>query len=112
MATATAITIETAIAFAAANVGGHFMIKAIDGDSSGDRSEALLEERKRRNRALEKYQKDIWAWERKQQEPQDWEEHREIERQKAKQELCSVGRALDLYAQTHPASPPAGSEPQ
>ena len=91
-----AIMIGTAIAFSAANVGGHYLQKAIEGD---DGSSA---ERERHDRALEKYQHDMGEWEKQRTKLRDWEENREIALQKAKQSLHQGDKALTLYARTHP----------
>ena len=87
--------VGTAIAFSAANLGAHYLQKAIDGDSSNA-------ERERHNHALEKYQHDMGEWEKQRTRLRDWEEHREIALQKARQDLHQGDEALTLYARTHP----------
>ena len=96
--------IGTAIAFSAANLGAHYLQKAIDGDSSNT-------ERERHDRALEKYQHDMGEWEKQRTRLRDWEEHREIALQKARQSLHQGDEALTLYARTHPP-PKLGPEPE
>ena len=97
--------IGTAVAFSVANVGGHYLMKAIDGGGSADA------ERERHDRALEKYQKDMGEWEKQRTKLRDWEEHREIALQKARQSLHQGDEALTLYARTHPP-PKLGPEPE
>ena len=99
-----AIMIGTAIAFSAANLGAHYLQKAIDGSGNPNK------ERERHNRALEKYQHDMGEWEKRRTKLRDWEEHREIALQKARQSLHQGDEALTLYARTHP--PKLGPEPE
>ena len=87
--------VGTAIAFSAANLGAHYLQKAIDGDSSNT-------ERERHDRALEKFQKDMAVFEKQRTRLRDWEEQRTIALEKAKQDLQQNDRALTLYARTHP----------
>ena len=97
--------VGTAIAFSAANLGAHYLQKAIDGTGNPN------EERERHDRALEKYQHDMGEWEKQRTRLRDWEEHREIALQKARQSLHQGDEALTLYARTHPP-PKLGSEPE
>ena len=96
--------VGTAIAFSAANLGAHYLQRAIDGDSANS-------ERERHDRALEKYQKDMGEWEKQRTKLRDWEEHREIALQKARQDLHQGDEALTLYARTHPP-PHIGPKPE
>ena len=100
-----AVMIGTAIAFSAANLGAHYLQKAIDGPGNTD------EERKRHDRALEKYQHDMGEYEKQRTRLRDWEENREIALQKARQDLHQGDEALTLYARTHPP-PHIGPEPE
>ena len=100
-----AIMIGTAIAFSAANLGAHYLQRAIDGTGNPN------EERERHDRALEKYQKDMGEWEKQRTKLRDWEEHREIALQKARQDLHQGDEALTLYARTHPP-PHIGTKPE
>ena len=97
--------VGTAIAFSAANLGAHYLQRAIDGDGSASA------ERERHDRALEKYQKDMGEWEKQRTRFRDWEEHREIALQKARQDLHQGDEALTLYARTHPP-PQIGHKPE
>ena len=87
--------VGTAIAFSAANLGAHYLQRAIDGDSANS-------ERERHARALEKYNHDMAMFEKQRTKLRDWEEHREIALQKARQDLHQGDEALTLYARTHP----------
>ena len=88
--------IGTAIAFSAANLGAHYLQKAIDGTGNPN------EERERHDRALEKYQHDMGEWEKQRTRLRDWEEQRTNALEKANLVLQQSDQALTLYARTHP----------
>ena len=62
----------------------------------------MAAERKRHDKALEKYQADWAAWQKSREKLADWEAEQERLRNRADQDTAATNRALDLYAQTHP----------
>ena len=107
MATALAMMLTAAVVNAAAFTGGNILAHALSSSSS----RAATAERKRHDLALEKYQAAMGVWEKRRTSLRDWEETREIDRQKALAGMRDSDKALDLYARTHP-QPRLGAEPQ
>ncbi|KAK3737889.1 hypothetical protein QZH41_012860 [Actinostola sp. cb2023] len=106
MATALAMMLAAAVVNAAAFTGGNILAHALLAGGS----EAATAERKRHDLALEKYQAAMGAWEKRRTSLRDWEETREIARQKTLAGLRDADAALDLYARAHPV-PPVGADP-
>ncbi len=105
-----AIMIAGAVLNATAFVGGSYLAKHVDKSGSASAS-ALLAERKRHDKALEKYQADWAAFQERRQKLEDWEVEQERIRRRTGEDINATNRALALYAQTHPR-PPSAAEPQ
>jgi len=97
MATALAMMAVAAVVNAAAFTGGSILAHALASHPA-----TTAAERKRHDLALEKYQAAMGAWVKRRTSLRDWEETREIARQKALVDMRDADKALDLYAQTHP----------
>jgi hypothetical protein len=91
-----AIMIGGAILNATAFIGGSYMAKALGSDSG------RLEEQKRHDKALEKYQTDYAAWNRKRQQYTDWLSKNYQNKVHADENFKNTDYALKLYAQAHP----------
>ncbi len=102
-----AIAIAGAALNATAFVGGSYLAKYLAGGSP----DAVAEERKRHDRALERYQADWAAFQERRERLEDWEVKRERIHRHAGEDVAATNHALDLYAQTHPR-PPSAAEPQ
>ena len=90
-----------AILNAAAFIGGNLLAKTFGGSDSD-------EERKRHDKALEKYQADYAAYEKKRQQFLDWIETQRENKDQAEQNLEDTDNALKLYNEVHPDSRFAG----
>ncbi len=101
-----AIMIAGAALNATAFVGGSYLAKYLAGSP-----DATMAERKRHDKALEKYQADWAAFQERREKLEDWEVEQERIRRRAGEDVDATNRALDLYAQAHPR-PPSASEPQ
>ena len=90
-----------AILNAAAFIGGNYLAKTFGGSDAD-------EERKRHDKALEKYQADYAAYEKKRQQFLDWIETQRENKDQAEQNLEDTDNALKLYNEVHPDSRFAG----
>ena len=86
---------------AAAFIGGNYLAKMFGGSDAD-------EERKRHDKALEKYQADYAAYEKKRQQFLDWIETQRENKDQAEQNLEDTDNALKLYNEVHPDSRFAG----
>ena len=93
-----ALMLGGAILNATAFVGGSYLARAI----SGKGPDAMAVERKRHDKALEKYQADWAAFQKRREKLADWEAEQERLRNRADQDTAATNRAVDLYAKTHP----------
>ena len=93
-----ALLIGGAILNATTFVGGSYLAKYL----SGKNPEI---ERKRHDKALEKYQKDWATYQEKREKFQDWEVEQDRIRERAERDISSTTHSLDLYAKTHPKPP-------
>lgn len=87
-----------ALAFTGANYGGRYLDRLVNGDANGD----LLAERKRHDLALERYQRDVEAWNKKRQQYRDWLDKNYRDKVQADKNFENTDYAFKLYAQTHP----------
>ena len=90
--------IVAALAFTGANYGGQYLDRLVRGDHSGE----LAAERKRHDLALEKYQRDVAAWNEKRQAYRDWLDKNYRDKMQADKNFENTDYAFKLYAQTHP----------
>ena len=86
-----------AILNAAAFIGGNYLAKTFGGSGAD-------EEKKRHDKALEKYQADYAAYEKKRQQFLDWIETQRENKDQAEQNLEDTDNALKLYNEAHPDS--------
>ena len=90
--------IVAALAFTGANYGGQYLDRLVRGDHSGE----LAAERKRHDLALEKYQRDVTAWNEKRQAYRDWLDKNYRDKMQADKNFENTDYAFKLYTQTHP----------
>ena len=88
-----AIMIGGAILNATAFIGGSYLAKAMGGGDA---------EKKRHDLALEKYQTDYGAWQKKERNYQDWLSQRYQNKMIADRNFANTDAAFKLYAQAHP----------
>ena len=100
--------IVAALAFTGANYGGQYLDRLVRGDHSGE----LAAERKRHDLALEKYQRDVAAWNEKRQAYRDWLDKNYRDKMQADKNFENTDYAFKLYAQTHPNLPTLRTRPQ
>ena len=93
--------IVAALAFTGANYGGQYLDRLVRGDHSGE----LAAERKRHDLALEKYQRDVAAWNEKRQAYRDWLDKNYRDKMQADKNFENTDYAFKLYAQIHPNLP-------
>lgn len=86
----------TAIINASAFTGSTYLAKYISGDDTA-------EERKRHDLETEKYQRDLDAWTKQQQQYQSWLEKNYKDKMQADKTFENTDYAFKLYAQTHHA---------
>ena len=103
-----AIMIGGAIINATAFVGGSYLEKFISGDSES----ASLEEKKRHNLAVEKYQKELEKYEENRAKLNDWIQTNDRMKDKAKQNFANTDFALKLYNKVHQQKIDHLKEPQ
>ena len=96
-----------AILNAAAFIGENYLAKTFGGSGAD-------EEKKRHDKALEKYKVDYAAYEKKRQQFLDWLETQRENKDQAEQNLEDTDNALKLYNEAHPDSQFEGDlkEPQ
>ena len=92
--------IVAALAFTGANYGGQYLDRLVRGDHGGE----LAAERKRHDLALEKYQRDVAAWNERRQAYRDWLDKNYRDKMQADKNFENTDYAFKLYAQTHPHS--------
>ena len=103
-----AIMIGGAIINATAFVGGSYLAKFISGDSES----ASLEEKKRHNLAVEKYQKELEKYEENRAKLNDWIQTNDRMKDEAKQNFANTDFALKLYNKVHQQKIDHLKEPQ
>ena len=91
------LMIGGAILKAAAFIGGNYLAKTLGGSDAD-------EEKKRHDKALEKYQADYAAYEKKRQQFLDWIETQRENKDQAEHNLEDTDNALKLYNEAHPDS--------
>ena len=97
-----------AIINATAFVGGSYLAKFISGDSES----ASLEEKKRQNLAVEKYQKKLEKYEENRAKLNDWIQTNDRMKDEAKQNFANTDFALKLYNKVHQQKIEHLKEPQ
>ena len=90
-----AIMLGGAILNATTFIGGSYLAKYFSGDDS-------LAEKKRHDKALEKYQKDYAKYQENRQKLLDWQEQNRHENAIASQSLENTDEALKMYNKFHP----------
>ena len=85
-----------AVLNAATFIGGNYLAKALSGDSG----QAALDEKKRHDLALEKYQAAYAKYQKDRTELLDWVAEQDREKNKALHDFQDTDRALALYNQT------------
>ena len=103
-----AIMVGGALLNAAAFIGGNYLARALSGDSG----QAALDEKKRHDLALEKYQADYAQYQKDRTELLDWIAEQDREKDKARYDFQDTDRALALYNQTHRAEVALPKEPK
>ena len=103
-----AIMIGGAVLNAATFIGGNYLAKTLSGDSG----QAALDEKKRHNLALEKYQADYAQYQKDRTELLDWIAEQDREKDKARYDFQDTDKALALYNQTHRAKVALPQEPK
>ena len=91
-----AILVGGAILNATAFVGGNYLARYLSGDDS-----SALDEKKRHDKALEKYQRDYAHWNQQRQKLLDWQAQNREKKALAQQNLTDTDYALKLYNKTH-----------
>ena len=94
-----AIMVGGAILNAATFIGGNYLAKYLSGDSG----QAALDEKKRHDLALEKYQRDYAQYQKDRTQLLDWVAEQDREKDKAFHDFQDTDAALALYNQTHRA---------
>ena len=97
-----------AVLNAATFIGGNYLAKALSGDSG----QAALDEKKRHDLALEKYQRDYAQYQKDRTQLLDWVAQQDREKNKAFHDFQDTDAALALYNQTHRAKVAMPKEPQ
>ena len=103
-----AIMVGGAVLNAATFIGGNYLAKYLSGDSG----QAALDEKKRHDLALEKYQRDYAQYQEDRTQLLDWVAEQDREKNKAFQDFQDTDAALALYNQTHRAKVAMPKEPQ
>ena len=94
-----AIMVGGAVLNAATFIGGNYLAKYLSGDSG----QAALDEKKRHDLALEKYQRDYAQYQKDRTQLLDWVAQQDREKNKAFHDFQDTDAALALYNQTHRA---------
>ena len=84
---------------AATFIGGNYLAKYLSGNSG----QAALDEKKRHDQALEKYQRDYAQYQKDRTQLLDWVAEQDREKNKAFHDFQDTDAALALYNQTHQA---------
>ena len=103
-----AIMVSGAVLNAATFIGGNYLAKYLSGDSG----QAALDEKKRHDLALEKYQRDYAQYQKDRTQLLDWVAQQDREKNKAFHDFQDTDAALALYNQTHQAKVAMPKEPQ
>ena len=103
-----AIMVGGAVLNAATFIGGNYLAKYLSGDSG----QAALDEKKRHDLALEKYQRDYAQYQKDRTQLFDWVAQQDREKNKAFHDFQDTDAALALYNQTHQAKVAKPVEPQ
>ena len=103
-----AIMVGGAVLNAATFIGGNYLAKYLSGDSG----QAALDEKKRHDLALEKYQRDYAQYQKDRTQLLDWVAQQDREKNKAFHDFQDTDEALALYNQTHRAKVAMPKEPQ
>ena len=103
-----AIMVGGAVLNAATFIGGNYLAKYLSGDSG----QAALDEKKRHDLALEKYQRDYAQYQKDRTQLLDWVAQQDREKNKAFHDFQDTDSALALYNQTHRAKVAMPKEPQ
>ena len=93
-----AIMVGGAVLNAATFIGGNYLAKFLSGDSG----QAALDEKKRHDLALEKYQRDYAQYQKDRTQLLDWVAEQDRKKNKAFHDFQNTDAALALYNQTHP----------
>jgi len=102
MASAVAMMIAGAVLNATAFTGSMYLAKSLD-------KKHIDGEKKRHDKALERYQQDMGEWEKKRRQYQDWLAERYENKKLADDNLHDTDYAFTLYSKTHPDF---GKQPQ
>ena len=94
-----AIMVGGAVLNAATFIGGNYLAKYLSGDSG----QAVLDEKKRHDLALEKYQRDYAQYQKDRMQLLDWIAEQDRKKNKAFHNFQDTDAALALYNQTHQA---------
>ena len=97
-----------AVLNAATFIGGNYLAKYLSGDSG----QAALDEKKRHDVALEKYQRDYAQYQKDRTQHLDWVAQQDREKNKAFHDFQDTDAALALYNQTHQAKVAMPVEPK
>ena len=92
-----AIMVGGAVLNAATFIGSNYLAKYLSGDSG----QAALDEKKRHDLALEKYQRDYAQYQKDRTQLLDWVAQQDREKNKAFHDFQDTDAALALYNQTH-----------
>ena len=103
-----AILVGGAVLNAATSIGGNYLAKYLSGDSG----QAALDEKKRHDLALEKYQRDYAQYQKDRTQLLDWVAEQDREKNKAFHDFQDTDAALALYNQTHRAKVAMPQEPK
>ena len=105
---AIAIIVGGAVLNAATFIGGNYLAKALSGDSG----QAALDEKKRHDLALEKYQRDYVQYQKDRTQLLAWVAKQDREKNQAFHDFKDTDQALALYNQTHRAKVALPQEPK
>ena len=89
-------------------LGGNYLAKYLSGDSG----QAALDEKKRHDLALEKYQRDYAQYQKDLTQLLDWVAQQDREKNQALHDFQDTDAALALYNQTHRAKVALPQEPK
>ena len=103
-----AIMVGGAVLNAATFIGGNYLAKYLSGDSG----QAALDEKKRHDLALEKYQREYAQYQKDRTQLLDWVAQQDREKNKAFHDFQDTDAALALYNQTHRTKVAMPKEPQ
>ena len=103
-----AIMVGGAVLNAATFIGGNYLAKSLSGDSG----QAALDEKKRHDLALEKYQRDYAQYQKDRTQLLDWVAKQDREKNQAFHDFKDTDQALALYNQTHRAKVALPQEPK